>query len=450
MIAQIVNDEFLLSAAEDTRLGLKSTLESRARRGERDDSPLADIPTGEIKEVIAKLDRAVANEEARDDAGPQDTAMWMPREPILAIVQTELSRFAAARPDALIADPDGPVPQRIAYGQAQIGVEGRRAFGAYEVTRPKILSDPRWLWSGVVIAWNAFKAKAPFGGLPEQPVPIAEDARLLLVGDWGSGLPRAQAVAHQMREVLDAGKAEGREQHVIHLGDVYYTGAKHEYEQNFLAHWPVRTDEGIASYTLCGNHDMYSGGHAYYATALADPRFAHQGRKSVFALANSSWQLLGLDSSYEDRSLHGDQPAWIRRQLDAADGRRTMLLSHHQLWSAYENAGEKLRPDVEGMLVAGQIDAWLWAHEHRCLTYEPRENLPFSGCIGHGGIPEYLIAREGDPYPPGLRYDYRAKHGTGIEPWNTFGFAVLELDGPNATLRYIDENGRHHHEEILP
>jgi hypothetical protein len=450
MIAQILNNEFLLGAAENTRLGLKKTLEDRERRVEAAESPLSELGTEELQEVMVELDRAVRDAEANDTGDPQSTTIWMPREPILAIIQSELTRLAEERPKAIETEPEGPASRRIADENTETREDGRRAFGAFEVTRPKILSDPRWLWSGVVIAWNAFKKKAEFGGLPERPVAIADDAQILLVGDWGSGLPRARAVAHQMRLTLDAGKAARREQHVIHLGDVYYTGSKREYEEHFLANWPVQTGEDIASYTLCGNHDMYSGGHAYYATALADPRFARQAGKSVFALANGSWQILALDSSYQDQHLHGAQPAWIGQQLEAADRRRTMLLSHHQLWSAYENAGDGLRPDVTQMLAAGKIDAWLWAHEHRCLTYGPRENLAFSGCVGHGGIPEYLIAREGDPYPPGLRYDYRAKHGTGIEPWNTFGFAVLELEGPNITIRYIDEDGRNHHEETLP
>jgi hypothetical protein len=44
-----------------------------------------------------------------------------------------------------------------------------------------------------------------------------------------------------------------------------------------------------------------------YATALADPRFALQERSSWFRLGNDHWQVLGLDSSYEDGGLYGDQ-----------------------------------------------------------------------------------------------------------------------------------------------
>jgi hypothetical protein len=343
----------------------------------------------------------------------------------------------------------GIARRRFADDPGGLTDDGRRAWGKFEVTRPKILSDPRWVWSGVVIAWHRFKRKADFGGLPDDPVAIADDARVLLVGDWGSGLDRAQAVATQMRAVLDQGIAEGREQHVVHLGDVYYTGAQKEYEENFLPYWPVQPGEDIGSFNLAGNHDMYRGGHAYYGVALADARFGRQQDKSVFALRSPSWQLLGLDTAYEDKLLSNGQPGWIKQQLDAAPGVRTALLSHHQLWSAYEPAGDELRPDIEDVLATGRIDAWFWAHEHRCLTYEPRDGIKLASCVGHGGIPEYLIAPEGEPYPPGLKYDYREMHGNGPEPWNTFGFAVLELDGDTMNVRYIDEWGNQHHSEAL-
>lgn len=449
MIAQILNDEFLLGAAEDTRLELKRFVEQRERRETVAEGPLSLVDDEQIREVIEELDRAVLAHEARVTES-KDTWICMPREPILAILQSELTRVVSDQRPAAIVEDAGITRSGIADDPGERTDGGRRAFGKYEVTRPKILSDPRWLWSGVVIAWNKFKRKADFGGLADHAVSIADDARVLLVGDWGSGIERAQAVAAQMRLVLEQGMAEDREQHVIHLGDVYYTGAREEYENNFLRYWPVKEGEGIGSYALCGNHDMYQGGHAYYATALADPRFARQEHKSVFMLRSSVWQLLCLDTSYEDKRLFGGQAAWIEEQLQAAPGSRTALLSHHQPWSAYEDAGKELRSEVKDILASGRIDAWFWGHEHRCLVYEPRENVKLSSCVGHGGIPEYLVAAEGKPYPPGLRYDYRRKHGHGIEPWNTFGFAVLELDGYDLNVKYIAEDGgQPHHEEEL-
>jgi Calcineurin-like phosphoesterase len=474
MIAQLLNREFLLSAAEDTRLNLKRKLAERERRA-GDGGPLDEIDSNEIAEVVDELERlgerpealqpAPRGEEPAEERGPapKDDFVYVPRDPLLSIIQTVIEETAQSqRPEAIESDPP-PDERRSGGGQSVVSDhqfagldlpragDGRRAWGRFEVARPVILSDPRWAWSGVVIAWHKFKQKAAFPGLPrdEEAVRIANDGRVLLVGDWGSGIPRAQAVAARMREELEKGRSEGREQHVVHLGDVYYTGSKKECEQNFLAYWPVETEQGIGSYSLAGNHDMYQGGHDYYGTLLRDSRFKRQGGRSVFALRSEHWQFLALDSSYEDAGLFGEQDAWVQAQLDGNAGLRTAILSHHQLFSAYEPGAAKLRERMEPVLATKRVDAWFWAHEHRCLTYKPHMDVPFSSCVGHGGIPEYLVAGESDPYPEPLAYDYRLKHGDSWEPWNTFGFAVVELNDGAMTVRYIDEEGRTHHEESV-
>lgn len=472
MIAQLLNREFLLSAAEDTRLSLRRTIGERARRG-GDGGPLDEISSDEIQEVIDQLElleeQAEGLQPAPDAeppaeasvAAPKDDFVYVPRDPLLSILQTVIEETAEAqRPEAI--ESGTPQDERRSGGGSSVvsdrlfadldlprSADGRRAWGRFEVARPKILSDPRWVWSGVVIGWHKFKRKADFPGTPREPLPIGDDARILLVGDWGSGIPRAQAVAARMHEELEKGRAAGREQHVVHLGDVYYTGAKKEYERNFLAYWPVPSGDEVPSYTLAGNHDMYQGGHDFYGTCLADSRFERQEGRSVFALRNAHWQLLGIDTAYEDAGLHGDQAEWVQAQLDANPGLRTAMLSHHQLFSAYEPGAETLRAKIQPVLDSERIDAWFWAHEHRCLTYKPHMKVPFSSCVGHGGIPEYLVAGPSDPYPEPLAYDYRLRRGEGWEPWNTFGFAVAELDGRAMTVRYIDEDGRAHHEEHL-
>ena len=63
----------------------------------------------------------------------------------------------------------------------------------------------------------------PFNPEPARH-PISDTARLVVVGDWGTGLPRAQAVARQMARAVADALAAGRQAHVVHLGDVYYSG----------------------------------------------------------------------------------------------------------------------------------------------------------------------------------------------------------------------------------
>ena len=52
----------------------------------------------------------------------------------------------------------------------------------------------------------------------------------------------------------------------------------------------------IPLYSLCGNHDMYSGGKGYYW--LLD----EIGQKSsYFSLQNDDWQFVAMDTGYNDR-----------------------------------------------------------------------------------------------------------------------------------------------------
>jgi hypothetical protein len=124
-----------------------------------------------------------------------------------------------------------------------------------------------------------------------------------------------------------------------------------------------------------------------------------------------------------------------------------MLLSHHQLFSASEpGGGEMLRWKIAPVLETGRVRSWFWGHEHRCVLYEPRENLEFARCIGHGGVPVYRTHSEKDPYPPPAVWEFREFLQKGVERWALFGFAVLDFDGPEITVRYIDENGREKHD----
>ncbi len=482
MFADVLNYDYLLVTAQRTRLNLKRVIEGRELRQLRDDrvpalasagdiedgpradtsaadiedGPLAEFSAEQIQEVIDELDRACGELASERDREPEWKWICIPSIPILAILQSELTTAFEQLPDAFARLDDDNVKRRIAQTPDQIRVT--HLWGPYEVTDPWIFGDPRWLWMEVVELWYKHKDKVAFGGLPPQPVTIADDARIVLVGDWGSGHQRAQKVAYEIRKILDDGRAAGKEQHVIHLGDVYFTGSRKEYEENFLQYWPVKPGEDIGSFIICGNHDMYRGGHAYYGTALADSRFARQDHTSVFAIRNDNWQFLGLDTAYDTKQLSNGQDQWIRSQLNTAGNRRTTILSHHPLWSTYkEKVGEKLRNQISPVLAGRRIDAWFWGHEHRCLVYKPREPVDFTSCVGHGGIPSYLTAAKGDPY---LKYEYRKRHRhgllrrllgllLGLKPRNTFGFAVIDLDGRDMHIRYIDESGTMHHDEHL-
>src|SRR6185312_16325125 len=92
--------------------------------------------------------------------------------------------------------------------------------------------------------------------------------------------------------------------------------------------------------SLAGNHDMYSDGEGYYQLVDA----VGQGA-SYFVLRNKDWQFVAVDTGLKDAnpftvssnvtSLDDQEAAWARGHIaaGAAAGRKTVLLSHHQLFS---------------------------------------------------------------------------------------------------------------------
>ena len=71
---------------------------------------------------------------------------------------------------------------------------------------------------------------------------------------------------------------------------------------------------------------MYSGGSGYFQ-ALND---FFQQPASCFAMQNSNWILVGLDTAYVDFDLDKDQVAWLTRIVNAAGTRKLILFSHHR------------------------------------------------------------------------------------------------------------------------
>jgi calcineurin-like phosphoesterase family protein len=326
----------------------------------------------------------------------------------------------------------------------------RRIFEKFSIT------DLGWVNSKLAEGIRLFRKRHEFNAAPAKPATFPARARMVVVGDWGSGVPRARAVAKQMRKEVAAARTEGIATHVIHLGDVYYSGWDNEYKGRFLPYWPVLEAEAaaIGSWCLNGNHDMYSGGHAYFGTALKDPRFAPwqsnaKGPSSFFSLVNPNWKILGLDSSWDDGGLKDPQSAWLRDEFKSAGNRKTLLLSHHQFASAYEKGAKDLIAKVSPILQTQPVTAWIWGHEHRCMHYAKSPQVGFGRCLGDGGVPVYQWHKAADPVPAPGTYEHRDFIPHGLEHWAKMGFAVLDFIDDRIEARYIDEDGVEYAKETI-
>ena len=84
---------------------------------------------------------------------------------------------------------------------------------------------------------------------------MANAVTLLVLGDWGMGLRQASDL---MKKAITF-----HPDFLLHLRDTYYSGNQQEQEAYFL--YPLRNISRLYPFlALAGNHDMQSGGEAYY------------------------------------------------------------------------------------------------------------------------------------------------------------------------------------------
>ncbi|WP_022826270.1 metallophosphoesterase family protein [Hymenobacter norwichensis] len=281
--------------------------------------------------------------------------------------------------------------------------------------------DPKWVES-MVVWFNSYKVKmdkpqyVAYTSLDdyayELPPTATGTLRVGIIGDWGTGEHRAVDVLTRLFAL--------KPDLIIHLGDIYYSGTEHEYEVNFHAiinQARQAAGSAVPVYNLPGNHDYYSGGHAFYESLQTINTDATPGtpvqQASYFALYNNAWQIQGMDTGLFDNDvlkvsrdtthLKEKEVVWHQHQLDKAQsaGRKVILLSHHQLFSRYQAIANRaynaaLLSSFQSYLQNDSICAWFWGHEHIAAIYKPYKGLAKGRCLGHGGVP--VLYDAGAPY----------------------------------------------------
>lgn len=347
------------------------------------------------------------------------------QDPFASLLQTHLSKF-------------GPVSDMPSADATEVKYDERDVLG--------------WAAS-VVFDWWKRITKFKWAEPASLAEPFANTARVAVFGDWATGLYGAPIVS---RSIVDDPAGH---QLVLHLGDTYYSGDADEIDEGLILPWPKAP--GALHRALNGNHEMYTGGEAYFEAVGRE--FGQ--RSSYFALQNDHWILAGLDTAYSDHDLHGNQAAWLQSLLDQAGGRRLVLFSHHQPYSLLDSQGPKLVGKLASLLHNRQIFAWYWGHEHRCVLYDQHPAWGLHGrCIGHGGFPYFRdqLPGAGGPantfvrmesrngVPGGRILDGPNPHIPGHESrYGPHGFATLEFDGPHLNEVIRDATGETLHSAAI-
>ena len=185
---------------------------------------------------------------------------------------------------------------------------------------------------------------------------------------------------------------------------------------------------------------MYSGGNGYYW--LVD-QLGQQA--SYFCLQNANWQFLAMDTGHNDNnpftvntnmtSLNSAEAQWHATRIQQAGGRKTVLLSHHQLFSPFGSVGAvngapyaynpNLLSNFQGLL--SQVACWFWGHEHTLAVYDPypQMQLQRGRCVGCSAVPVFTNQQSYKP-ATGLK----TYNGAPLPTWNSI--AITGNNGLNS------------------
>jgi len=278
--------------------------------------------------------------------------------------------------------------------------------------------------------------------------------RIAIAGDWGTGTDEAQTIADNM--MLASPEL------TIHLGDVYYVGEESEVAENCLGHdtplykgvtWPKGSKGSLA---LNGNHEMYSGGHAYFEEFLPTLGIPSsqdkQQLRSYFCLETPVWRILAIDTGYNADTLLGNCKLednlinWLATVVDPVKNRKpTILLSHHQWFSDFGDGDYDTPAGQLAKFLQKQEIVWIWGHEHRLSLYNKYKEggiTLYARCVGHGGMP----VETGDPtenthyveYYDGMPERTRKLDDGTVVGLN--GYVQMVIQGSVVTLEYLDIN----------
>jgi hypothetical protein len=306
--------------------------------------------------------------------------------------------------------------------------------------------DPLWeLVAGTVWLENLLH-KHPFPpGMPAT-VPIPDQVTIALAGDFGTGnFGASDSPSTKISKFIPSLNP----QITIHLGDVYYAGTSGEERSKLIDFWPRGS---LASFALNSNHEMYSGGGPYFNEVVGGSVFnKFQSPFSFFALENTNWIIVGLDSAYNanELKLYMDGSLGVNSQLPflqalAKKGKKVIVLTHHN--GLPENGVQTAKPlrlftEVMGAFAGAPPPAyWYWGHVHAGAAYKAL-NGTLCRCIGHAALPWGLAsALQNSPNVDWFEKCNAKDPENGLRVFN--GFVFLQLDGANLKEAFYDETGR--------
>jgi Calcineurin-like phosphoesterase len=305
--------------------------------------------------------------------------------------------------------------------------------------------DPGWL--GAAAAWmeHLILGKHAFPQGTPAVVNIPDQLKIAIAGDFGTGNWGTATDPAPSTKIASKAIPGLAPDVTIHLGDVYYEGSSKEETDNLIKVWPKGSGTG-GSFTINSNHEMYSGAKPYFKEALNNALFSAQKPYSFFALENTNWVIVGLDSAYysDELTLYMNGSLGASAQLEflkaqAQKGKKVIVLTHHNGLAEDGSQLTSLWKQVTGCFPAGSAPAyWYWGHVHAGAVYRAQGGVQ-GRCTGHGALPWGYASELANPK---VAWFEKRNAGDKNDPLRVFnGFTFLELAGAGMKETFFDENG---------
>jgi Calcineurin-like phosphoesterase len=287
--------------------------------------------------------------------------------------------------------------------------------------------------------------KYPFPQGTPTVASLPDQLTIAIAGDFGTGNWGTAANPAPSTKIASKAIPGLTPNLTIHLGDVYYEGSASEEADNLVKLWPHGSGPG-ACYTMNSNHEMYSGAKPFFVDAIANTLFSAQKPYSFFALENTDWVIVGLDSAYysDELTLYMNGSLGKSAQVDflkeqASKGKKMILLTHHNGLSEDGSTQTGLWNEVMSCFPAGSGPAyWYWGHVHAGAVYKPQSNGVECRCSGHSALPWGYAS---DLANANVVWFESRNAGDPTDPLRVLnGFTYLQLDGANLIETFYDEN----------
>ncbi len=262
---------------------------------------------------------------------------------------------------------------------------------------------------------------------------LPANAKVVILGDYGTGEADAIAMLSTLLSTINPDC-------IIHIGDIYYAGMDTECQSaivNVFQNAFNNYGKTVPVFSIPGNHEYMGGimgqgaGSGFYTYVLPlnnlpplspgttpIPAGCTQ-QASYFCLrtADSTWQFLGMDTGFYSvpwvkpelgPPLHPSEVTWLQDKLENFGG-NTIMLSHHQLFSAnatingtsvtnlippafYVQPGSDYLNDFLLSYFRpffNKISAWFWGHEHALGIFQDGlYGLSKGRLVGNSGYEE--------------------------------------------------------------